>query len=182
MSTPTDPAQREPRGDRNRRVSLGIDPEQFAAEAGISVDDLRAYENAADDHMFSPTIAQRVGETLDRLEQVLPNSEAAGVRQMRADLDDTSAETWIREAAYFMWEEDGRPQGREDEYWYRARTIWRGQHALDEAHVETHVEAPSEPDPEKIDRAVEMSRKIGLQRPFNKDPEDTISGGFNQKR
>ena len=178
MSTPTDPAQREPRGDRNRRVSLGIDPEQFAAEAGISVDDLRAYENAADDHMFSPTIAQRVGETLGRLEQVLPNSEAPGVRQMRADLDDTSAETWIREAAYFMWEADGRPHGREDEYWHRARDIWRGQHALDKGFAE----ALSEPDPEKIDRAVEISRKIGLQRPYNKDPDDTVSGGFNQKR
>lgn len=178
MSTPTDPVEREPRGDRNRRISLGLEPEQFAAEAGISVDDLRAYESAADDHMFSPIIAQRVGEALDRLEQVLPNSEAGGVRQMRADLDDTSSEAWIREAAYFMWEEEGRPHGRADEYWYRARQIWLGQHALDEGLAE----AMSEPDPEKIDRAVEMSRKIGLQRPFNKDPEDTISGGFNQKR
>ena len=178
MSNSTDPALREPRGDRNRRISLGLEPEQFAAEAGISVDDLRAYENAADDHMFSPTIAQRVGEALDRLEQVLPNSEAGGVRQMHADLDDTSSEAWIRDAAYFMWEEDGRPNGREDEYWHRARQIWLGQHALDEGLAE----ALSEPDPEKIDRAVEMSRKIGLQRPFNKDPDDTISGGFNQKR
>jgi hypothetical protein len=27
----------------------------------------------------------------------------------------------IRLTAYFLWEQDGRPQGRQDEYWRRAR-------------------------------------------------------------
>ncbi len=27
----------------------------------------------------------------------------------------------IRERAYALWEEDGRPEGRADEYWERAR-------------------------------------------------------------
>jgi hypothetical protein len=27
----------------------------------------------------------------------------------------------IRECAYLMWEMEGRPEGREDEYWHRAR-------------------------------------------------------------
>jgi hypothetical protein len=26
----------------------------------------------------------------------------------------------VRETAYFLWEQDGRPQGREQEYWFRA--------------------------------------------------------------
>ena len=30
-------------------------------------------------------------------------------------------ETRIRERAYALWEEDGRPEGQADEYWERAR-------------------------------------------------------------
>lgn len=26
----------------------------------------------------------------------------------------------VRETAYFLWEQDGRPEGREQEYWFRA--------------------------------------------------------------
>ena len=26
----------------------------------------------------------------------------------------------VRDTAYFMWEQDGRPGGREQEYWFRA--------------------------------------------------------------
>lgn len=26
----------------------------------------------------------------------------------------------VRDTAYFLWEQDGRPEGRADEYWYRA--------------------------------------------------------------
>lgn len=26
----------------------------------------------------------------------------------------------VRETAYFLWEQDGRPEGRDQEYWYRA--------------------------------------------------------------
>ena len=26
----------------------------------------------------------------------------------------------VRDTAYFLWENDGRPQGRENEYWFRA--------------------------------------------------------------
>ncbi len=31
------------------------------------------------------------------------------------------------------------------------------------------------------DKAMEISRKVELQRPFKKDPDDNVSGGFNQK-
>lgn len=26
----------------------------------------------------------------------------------------------VRDTAYFMWEQDGRPAGREQEYWFRS--------------------------------------------------------------
>jgi len=33
---------------------------------------------------------------------------------------DKDFEQAVRETAYFLWESDGRPQGREKEYWFRA--------------------------------------------------------------
>ena len=33
---------------------------------------------------------------------------------------DSAFERAVRETAYFLREQDGRPQGREQEYWYRA--------------------------------------------------------------
>ena len=75
METFTDPSRREPKGDHNRRLSLGLDPDQFAAEAGVSVEALRDYEMTSPDHDFDPEVARRVGFTLERLEQVLPNSQ-----------------------------------------------------------------------------------------------------------
>ena len=29
-------------------------------------------------------------------------------------------ETWIRERAYAIWEQEGRPAGRENQHWYQA--------------------------------------------------------------
>lgn len=180
------PSEREPKGDHNRRLSLGLDPDQFAAEAGIGVDELREYESTGPDHTFSPIIAERVGLTLDRLEQVLPNSEAAGIRQIRGDAEpvgeiDAGAENqWISDTAYYLWENDGRPEGRDQEYWHRARDAWSGRQTLD-AGFEQAV-SDEEDEAQSVERAVEAARKIGLQRPFKKDPDDNTSGGFNQKR
>ncbi len=120
MTFPADPTQRQPKGDHNRRLSLGLDPEEFAAAAGITVEELRDYENTWPDHQFSPMIAERVGEALERLEAVLPNSEAAGIRQLtEADVPAIntleavpSVEQSIRDTAYYLWENDGRPEGR----------------------------------------------------------------------
>ncbi|MDB5541521.1 MAG: hypothetical protein JWQ89_3248, partial [Devosia sp.] len=72
----------------------------------------------------------------------------------------------------------GRPEGRDNEYWHRAREAWLGQQTLDA----DFQEAIAEPDPQIVERAFETSRQIGLQRSFRKDPEDNTSGGFNQKR
>ena len=33
---------------------------------------------------------------------------------------DPAFEQAVRETAYFLWEQDGKPEGREQEYWYRA--------------------------------------------------------------
>ena len=182
MTFPSDPSERQPKGDHNRRLSLGLDPDQFAAEAGISVEELRDYERTAPDHTFSPMIAERVGAALDRLERVLPNSEAAGIRQILgtddltevpSSLADDAQEQWVKDTAYYLWESDGRPEGRDQEYWHRAREAWVGRRALDLGYEETLAES----DPAAVDSAVEESRRIGLE----KDSADSTSGGFNQK-
>jgi hypothetical protein len=33
---------------------------------------------------------------------------------------DAEFEQAVRETAYFLWEQDGRPESREQDYWYRA--------------------------------------------------------------
>lgn len=73
--SPIDPALREPKGDHNRRLSLGLDPERFAVLAGISTDALRRYELASPDEEFDLEVARRVGETLDRLEANPPPTQ-----------------------------------------------------------------------------------------------------------
>jgi hypothetical protein len=74
MSFPKDPSERQPKGDHNRRLSLGLEPEDFAAEAGVTVEALREYEMTSPDHDFDVEVAHRVGEALERLEAVLPKS------------------------------------------------------------------------------------------------------------
>ena len=75
MTFPVDPEAREPKGDHNRRLSLGMDPDMFAVEAGISVEALREYEETGPDHPFDLEIARRIGETLERLEASPPSSQ-----------------------------------------------------------------------------------------------------------
>jgi hypothetical protein len=74
--TQIDPAMREPKGDHNRRLSLGVDPDRFAALAGISTEDLRKYELTSPDEDFDLEIARLVGEALERLEANPPPTEA----------------------------------------------------------------------------------------------------------
>lgn len=78
MIFPIDSSARQPKGDHNRRLSLGLDPDQFALEAGVTTEALREYERTGPDHDFDGEVAQRVGAALERLEAVLPNSEAGG--------------------------------------------------------------------------------------------------------
>ena len=68
MSFPADPTERSPKGDHNRRIALGFDINQFAVEAGVSTDDLHAYETTGPDQEFDVEVAHNVGIALERLE------------------------------------------------------------------------------------------------------------------
>lgn len=70
-----DPADRQPKGDHNRRLALFADPEAFAAEAGITAEQLRTYESTPPDGTFDIEVARRIGEALDRLETATPTDE-----------------------------------------------------------------------------------------------------------
>jgi hypothetical protein len=74
---PADPeaARREPKGDHNRRLALGLDRDRFAAEAGVPAEDLKDYEESLPGDDFDLAIAQRVGLALDRLEAAPPASQ-----------------------------------------------------------------------------------------------------------
>ena len=41
-------------------------------------------------------------------------------RPPRDPWSDPAFELAVRETAYFLWEQDGKPFGREQEYWFRA--------------------------------------------------------------
>ncbi|HWV21038.1 MAG TPA: hypothetical protein VN036_08425 [Devosia sp.] len=75
MTQHVPPAMREPKGDHNRRLSLGMEPEAFAAVAGITPEQLRAYELTSPDQDFDLDVADRVGWALERLEARPPGSQ-----------------------------------------------------------------------------------------------------------
>jgi hypothetical protein len=56
---------------------------------------------------------------------------------------DAAFEQAVRETAYFLWEQDGRPFGREQEYWYRAL-----ERTLRERNADTHLrQSPDKAEP-----------------------------------
>lgn len=73
MTQYTSDSRHQPKGDHNRRLSLGLDPDQFAAEAGITTEELRDYERTGPDHDYDPSVALRVNLALNRLEETMPN-------------------------------------------------------------------------------------------------------------
>ncbi|WP_156385936.1 hypothetical protein [Devosia sp. Root685] len=75
MTQHVPPTMREPKGDHNRRLSLGMEPEAFAAAAGITPEQLRAYELTSPDQDFDLEVADRVGWALERLEASPPRSQ-----------------------------------------------------------------------------------------------------------
>ena len=75
MTERVPPSMREPKGDHNRRLSLGMDPADFAAAAGITVEELRAYELIAPDQDYDMQVADRVGAALERLEANPPSTQ-----------------------------------------------------------------------------------------------------------
>jgi cytochrome oxidase assembly protein ShyY1 len=73
---PGKPSERQPKGDHNRRLSLGIDLDDFAYRAGLTPEQVREYEMTSPDHDFDPDVAQRYGEALERLEANPPASQS----------------------------------------------------------------------------------------------------------
>ena len=57
-----------PAFDRHRRVALGITEGQLASEAGLTVEELRAYEGRPPDS-YDTALHLRVSEVLDRFER-----------------------------------------------------------------------------------------------------------------
>jgi hypothetical protein len=68
MTFPADPHDRSPKGDHNRRLALDLELNVFALKAGVTPDELRAYEFTPPDGEFDLAVAQRVGEALEQLE------------------------------------------------------------------------------------------------------------------
>lgn len=68
MTFPANPLERSPKGDHNRRLSLGLDADEFAATAGVSVEELKHYEFTERDQIDDPAIADKIGRALERLE------------------------------------------------------------------------------------------------------------------
>ena len=63
-----DVRDRQPKGDHNRRLALGLDADAFAAAAGVSVEELREYEETRPYHEFDLDVARKIGAALRRLE------------------------------------------------------------------------------------------------------------------
>jgi transcriptional regulator with XRE-family HTH domain len=83
MTFPANPNERSPKGDHNRRLSLGISADEFAATAGVSSEALRHYEFANVDDAPDPDVAERVGRALERLEaSVRPKVNNGDVPQL----------------------------------------------------------------------------------------------------
>ena len=70
MTYPADPTQRFPKGDHNRRLALEIDPDVFAAEAGITTEELRTYELSPPEGPFDLVVAEKVGRALEMMEAI----------------------------------------------------------------------------------------------------------------
>ena len=75
MTLPNDPANRFPKGDHNRRLALGMEPDAFALEAGVTVEALHQYEATSPDHDFDLYVAELVGAALERLEANPPETQ-----------------------------------------------------------------------------------------------------------
>lgn len=50
---------------------------------------------------------------------------------------DPAFEQMVRDTAYFMWEQDGQPSGKEQEYWYAALEKCLRQHHADKALLDS---------------------------------------------
>src|SRR5688500_18587441 len=77
-------------------------------------------------------------------------SRASGAGTM----DIGQQDLWIRERAYWLWEEEGRPEGRELDHWYRARDEIAGRATA----ITTRAEAASASQTAKLRKTAAKTR------------------------
>jgi hypothetical protein len=70
----------------------------------------------------------------------------AGAGATGGKVANDNTEEAIRLTAYFLWEQDGRPEGREEEYWQRARERQALQRACDRMLEENRPEGDASGD------------------------------------
>lgn len=74
-----------------------------------------------------------------------------------------ASEAAIREQAYLLWEEAGRPDGREMEFWTRAKVA-----VTEKAQMDTLTEAP----PRRKAKVVAKGKADGATKPAVKAGKD----------
>ena len=86
----------------------------------------------------------------------------------------------IREQAYYLWEQDGRPMGRDAEYWQRAVVLATPKAKLDaltasaprKAKTKAKARAPEPKAPVKVKAAATASKSApGKSKPAAKKPK-----------
>lgn len=66
---------RAPSADRERREQLGLSVDDLAARAGISAEELSAYEHAKSEADANPTVAMKIGDALDAFESEISDTD-----------------------------------------------------------------------------------------------------------
>ena len=59
------------------------------------------------------------------------------LRKVREAVASPNRDEEIRQIAYYLWLEEGRPDGRHLEHWLRAESIWRARHEIKGLHEPT---------------------------------------------
>ncbi|KKB78228.1 hypothetical protein VW35_11255 [Devosia soli] len=75
MAVYTSNEDHQPKGDHNRRLALGMDIAVFAAEAGLTQEQVHDYEFSAIDHEFDAAVAEKYEAALERLEANPPATQ-----------------------------------------------------------------------------------------------------------
>jgi hypothetical protein len=102
------------RGSRHQTIHRGRCG--LSQDAGLTPEGVRSLLTAADEAVERALKADRKDEGA-ALERERPTrGEEQGVSAAWQEL-----EHHLRERAYFLWEREGRPEGRAHEYWERAR-------------------------------------------------------------
>lgn len=56
---------------------------------------------------------------------------------------DLDFEQQVRQKAYHLWEDDGRPDGRETEYWFKALELMLAERSQDETAGQEDSDPPT---------------------------------------